>query len=226
VPQAPPLLVTHKTVSPASVDGLRKQWKRFQDCLPGSWGERFLQMRGIPIQLAFRYGLGYAPPGEWPHRARDWKWGRLVVPHTNPDGEVMSLYGRAVGRDAQVPRGVRHDHLPGAKGYFNASSLNLGSGPVYVCEGPFDALSLIAAGCSRALATFGARSWRWDWARSVDHLILALDRDSAGQEAENMLARGALTRGKKVSSLCWGSSDPSKDVNEWWVRLTCDYEEC
>jgi hypothetical protein len=54
---------------------------------------------------------------------------RVVVPHTTPDGGVVNLYGRAVGTAAQVPKAKRHDHLPGEKGYFNASALQGGADP-------------------------------------------------------------------------------------------------
>src|SRR2546426_6704750 len=46
----------------------------------------------------------------------------------------------------QVPKAKRHDHLPGAKGYFNAAALQGDAGPLWVCEGAFDALALLAAG--------------------------------------------------------------------------------
>ena len=76
-----------------------------------------------------------AAPGTWPHKARDWRGGRVVFPHTTPDGRVVNLYGRAVGAEAQVPKAKRHDHLPGTKGYFNAAALLAGARPLWVCEG-------------------------------------------------------------------------------------------
>ena len=59
---------------------------------------------------------------------------------------LVNLYGRAVGLDGVTPKEIRHDHLPGPKGYFNAAGLVNGDGPLLICEGPFDALGLIAAG--------------------------------------------------------------------------------
>ena len=61
-------------------------------------------------------GVGYAAPGTWPHAARDWRGGRVVFPHTTPEGCLVNLYGRAVGTAEQVPKAKRHDHLPGAQG--------------------------------------------------------------------------------------------------------------
>jgi hypothetical protein len=62
-----------------------------------------------------------------------------------PDGRLVNLYGRAVGTAEQVPKATRHDHLPGTKGYFNAVALQVGTGPLWVCEGAFDALALLGA---------------------------------------------------------------------------------
>jgi hypothetical protein len=91
----------------------------------------------------------------------------VVFPHTTPDGRLVNLYGRAVGTAEQVPKAKRHDHLPGEKGYFNAAALQAGSGPLWVCEGAFDALALLAAGVPRVVAIFGVQGWRWDWVREV-----------------------------------------------------------
>ncbi len=131
---------------------LTQQLTAFQTALLGSRGEAYLRQRGIPLALAQQASVGYAAPRTWPHPARDWKGGRLVFPHTDPEGHVVNLYGRAIGTTADVPKAKRHDHLPGDKGYFNAAALQEGGGPLFVCEGAFDVLSLLAAGVSRVVA--------------------------------------------------------------------------
>ena len=113
----------------------------------------------------------------------------------------MNLYGRTVGAAEQVPKAKRHDHLPGEKGYFNAAALQAGVGPLWVCEGAFDALALLAAGVSRVVAIFGVHGWRWDWVREVRELMLALDADFAGQQQWRQLARQAALRGKQVAAV-------------------------
>lgn len=219
---------------------------KYQAALPGSWGEDYLKRRKIPLELAQRYGVGYAPPGQWAHSVRDWKFGRLVIPHTRPDGQVVNLYGRAVGSNDKVPKALRHDHLQGEKGYFNAGVLGQGTEyelnaghktvnytefvrpdgqfgalestePVFICEGPFDALSLIASGQSKAVAIFGVNGWRWEWTRSARSLIFALDSDETGQQSWRELARQARLRGKRVAFLPLEAYGGCKDVNESWV---------
>src|SRR5207244_7055753 len=101
--------------APARPD-LAQQLAAFQSALPGSRGAAYLQQRGIPLALAQQCGVGYAAPGTWPHAARDWRGGRVVFPHTTPDGRLVNLYGRAVGTEAQVPKAQRRDHLPGGRG--------------------------------------------------------------------------------------------------------------
>jgi len=192
----------------------------FQAALPGSRGAAYLQQRGIPLALAQQLGVGYAAPGTWPHAARDWRGGRVGFPHTTPDGRLVNLYGRAVGTAEQVPKAKRHDHLPGIKGYFNAPALQAGAGPLWVCEGPFDVLALRAVGVPRVVAIFGVQGWRWDWAREVRELVIALDADSAGQQQWRQLARQAALRGKQVAVLPATAYGGHKDVNEAWVAGT------
>jgi hypothetical protein len=209
------------TSVPARPD-LAPQLATFQAALPGSRGEAYLQQRGIPLALAQQLGVGYAAPGCWLHRARDWRGGRVVFPHTTPDGRLVNLYGRAVGTAEQVPKAKRHDHLPGAKGYFNAAALPASPGPLWVCEGAFDALALLAAGVLRVVAIFGVHGWRWDWVRDIRELVFALDADTAGQQQWRQLARQAALRGKQVAVLEPAAYGGCKDVSEAWAAGVLD----
>jgi hypothetical protein len=130
---------------------------------------------------------------------------------------VVNLYGRAVGTAEQVPKAKRHDHLPGGKGYFNTAALQGGPGPLWVCEGAFDALALLAAGVSRVVAIFGVQGWRWEWVREVRELVFALDADAAGQQQWRQLARQAALRGKRVAVLPAVAYGGCKDVSDAWA---------
>jgi DNA primase len=202
--------------APALPD-LAQQLAAFQAALPGSPGAAYLQQRGIPLALAQQLGVGYAAPGTWPHVARDWRGGRVVFPHTTPEGLLVNLYGRAVGTEEQVPKAKRHDHLPGTKGYFNAAALQAGAGMLWVCEGAFDALALLAAGIVRVVAIFGVQGWRSDWIREVRELVFALDADAAGQQQWHQFARQAALRGKRVAVLPAAAYGGCKDVSEAWA---------
>jgi len=211
-----PTSPTPRAPAPARPD-LAQHLAAFQAALPGSRGEAYMRQRGIPLELARQLGVGYAAPGTWPHAARDWRGGRVVFPHTTPDGGLVNLYGRAVGTAEQVPKAKRHDHLPGEKGYFNAAALQAGAGPLWVCEGAFDALALLAAGVPRVVAIFGVHGWRWEWVREVRALVLALDADAAGQQQWRALARQTALRGKRVEVLEPMAYGGYKDVNAAWM---------
>ncbi|MBI4751951.1 MAG: toprim domain-containing protein [Acidobacteria bacterium] len=189
----------------------------YQAALPGSVGETFLNYRGISLKTAQKFGLGYAANGRWEHRlptgklARNWKWGRLVFPHTDPAGRVVNLYGRAVGIDSRVPRDQRHDHLPGRKGYFNSQALAHSVSPVW-CEGTFDALTLLELGIP-AVAIFGIDGWHWEWVQSITNFYFAFDADAAGQTGWKRLARQCILRGKKVWFIPPEVYGQHKDIN-------------
>jgi len=223
---APPRRVPKPKPAPAAKPRpeLAEIMARYRAALPGSPGETYLAERRIPLDVAQCVGVGYAAPGEWAHVdetgrcVRGWHHGRIVFPHTNPAGDLVSLYGRAVG-DAfrsDFEKSLKHDHLPGAKGYFNAQALAIGSEAVTVCEGAFDALALIAAGAPRVVAIFGVNGWRWDWAKDACELIFALDADTAGQASFRDLARGAALHGKRVAYLEPGAYGGEKDAAAAW----------
>lgn len=190
-----------------------------QAVLPGSLGEEYLKRRGIPLKVALDYGIGYAADGKWPHLkngkpVRQWKWGRLTFPHTNPQGQTVNLYGRAVGSNDKVPKQERHDHLPGPKGAFNARALNAET--VFICEGAFDAISLICAGYQDSCAIFGVDGLRWEWVKS-DRIVFCLDQDQAGQSKWRQMAFAGVLRGKKIFFLPADAYHGHKDLNELWV---------
>jgi hypothetical protein len=203
--------------------GLAERLRAYQDALPGSAGETYLAARRIPLALVQRLGVGYAAAGRWAHvdaagrPIRDWPDGRLVFPHTDLHGRIVNLYGRAVG---DAPKEQKHDHLAGAKGYFNAPALCDGDAPVTICEGAFDALALMAAGVPRVVAIFGVTGWRWDWARATRDLIFALDGDAGGQAAFHALAPAARLRGKRVAYVEPEAYGGTKDAAAAWAAGT------
>lgn len=184
---------------------------------PNSAPVRYLAERGIPLSLARQFQVGYAPYGAWPHwkdgrPVRQWKAGRIVFPHLDPSGKVINLYGRAIGHS--VPTHLRHANLPGPKGVFNAPALQ--KPYVYVCEGVFDALSLLSAGYSNVCALFGAYGLRWEWVQAQT-LIFCFDLDE-GMKAAVALAQEARKRGKEVFFLRPEAYRGYSDLNEMWVH--------
>nr|WP_232336422.1 toprim domain-containing protein [Thermoactinomyces sp. CICC 10522] len=143
-----------------------------------------------------------------------WKRGRVVFPHSDLDGRVVNLYGRAIGVD-DVPVKLKHTHLPGPRGIFNAPACQ--EDTIFICEGPFDALSLISAGYTNSIAIFGANGLRWEWLKSKT-LVFCLDQDATGSRAWKELAMEAKLRGKQVYWLDEEVYQGCKDLNEVWVN--------
>jgi DNA primase len=211
---SPPFYSKEPSLTPC----LQQVLHELQEALPRSLGEEYLKSRGIPLELAKAFGVGYAAYGKWPHMAngrlvRQWRFGRLVFAHTNPYGKVVNLYGRAIGNSKNVPKEVRHDHLPSAKGVFNAKALAQDS--VFVCEGVFDALSLMAAGYSNAVAIFGVDGLKWEWVKAK-RLVFCLDQDEAGRKWRKLAWEGTL-RGLEIYFLQDQVYAGYKDLNETWV---------
>jgi hypothetical protein len=156
---------------------------------------------------------------EWPNKKNGktvmaWKRGRVVFPHSDPGGRVVNLYGRAIGVD-DVPAKLKHTHLPGPRGIFNAPACQ--EDTVFICEGPFDALSLISAGYTNAIAIFGASGLRWEWMKAKK-LVFCLDQDATGARSWQELAMEAKLRGKQVYWLDEEVYQGCKDLNEVWVN--------
>lgn len=226
-PMRPPMPAPTRPTKPAQPEPearpeLEATLAAYRAALPGSPGEAYLRERGFSLEFAQAAGIGYAAPGTWANPARDWHGGRVVFAHTTPAGQLVNLYGRAAG---DAPKTLKHDHLPGAKGYFNAQALASGSGPVTLCEGAFDALALMAAGAPRVVAVFGVTGWRWGWARDVRELIFALDSDETGSQKLRELSREAAHRGRRVAYLEPGAYGSEKDAAAAWAAGVLDVGE-
>jgi DNA primase len=87
---------------------------------------------------------------------------------------------------------------------------------VFIAEGPFDALSLVALGLEVA-AIFGLDGWRWEWVEAKE-IVLALDSDRAGRDAFKRLALEAVIRGKQVYFLPPNTLGDCKDINEAFAK--------
>lgn len=197
---------------------LEKVLHDLQRSLPGSLGEKYLEIRKIPFSIAQEYGAGYAAFGKWPHLkdgrfVRQWKPGRIVFPHTNPQGQIVNLYGRAIELGVPVPKEYKHDHLPGMKGVFNAKALLADTS--FISEGCFNALSLITAGYKNACAIFGVDGLRWEWIKSK-RIVFCLDQDKAGENWRKLAWEGIL-RGKEIFWLPPKVYGNHKDLNEVWM---------
>jgi hypothetical protein len=180
------------------------QIEEWQAALPDA--ADYLHQRRIPLEIAQQLGAGVG----WLGGCR-----RLILPHTDPQGRIVSLYGRRI----DAGEAYRHHHLPGRpKGFLNAPAAS--STELWITEGAFDALALMAAGIPWACAVFGVGGIRWRWLKNVRRLVLAFDCDEAGRKAIAEHARQAALRAIEVLAVMpeeWGGA---KDISEAWANGT------
>ena len=164
------------------------QVEKAHAALPGSEGERYLKGRGFTAETLARFMMGYEPAHYFPGRGT---FPAVVFPYDRG--------GHYVGWRA-IPE--KHYDKPktaeaGEEPVFNAGALYYG-GPVFVVESQLCAISIEQSG-GRAVAIGGSG------ARKLLHqvekkapagpLILALDNDEAGQEAQAALVAGLEAQG-------------------------------
>jgi len=186
--------------------------------------QRYLEKRGIARPEAverFRIGfanrtLGYRLPSSNTKAGADLRGrlevlgimrasghehftGCLVFPIFGEAGELLGMYGRRVSEDARgaIPR---HIYLPGPhRGVWNAAALAAAK-EVILCEAIIDALSFWCAGFRNVIAAYGVNGFTDDHREAMKkhgtkRVLIAYDRDDAGEKAAKDLAQELLSAG-------------------------------
>lgn len=124
--------------------------------------------------------------------------GSLVIPVINDD-HVTELYGRKI-RDDLRPGTPSHLYLPGPhRGVWNRDAL-YASTEIILCESLIDALTFWCAGFRNVTASYGVEGFTPDHLRDFkEHgtvrVLIAYDRDAAGDSAAASLAKTLLREG-------------------------------
>lgn len=141
----------------------------------------YLRRRGISDETARRYLVGYDAQY---NAGQGRTWRAVILPTSRQSFEARNTDGRAGTADRYRKTGRAQ--------IFNARALS-GGKPVFVVEGIIDALSIIEAG-GQAVALGSAANagnlvkWVRDNGKPGCPLILCLDGDTAGRDAEKKLA--------------------------------------
>jgi len=147
--------------------------------------------------------------------------GSLVIPVLDEAGNVTEIYGRKV-RDDLRPGTPAHLYLPGPHhGVWNSEAL-AASKEIILCEALIDAMTFWCAGYRNVTAAYGVEGF------TDDHLVafrkygtarvlIAYDRDDAGERAADKLAARLMAEGIE----CYRIQFPhGMDANEYAVKVT------
>ena len=125
--------------------------------------------------------------------------GSLVMPVIDDVGNVTEVYGRKI--NDRLRRGTpMHLYLPGAHaGVWNAAVLKA-SPEVILCESLIDALTFWCAGFRNVMASYGIEGFTADHLAALKmhntrRVLIAYDRDPAGEAATEKLAKTLMAEG-------------------------------
>jgi DNA primase len=126
--------------------------------------------------------------------------GSLTVPVLDAGGNVTEVYGRKL-RDDLRPGTPQHLYLPGPhRGVWNLPGLAASGGEIILAEALIDAVSFWCAGFRNVTAAYGVEGFTADHLAAfrehrIDRVLIAFDRDPAGERgaakvAETLIAAG------------------------------------
>jgi DNA primase catalytic core len=146
--------------------------------------------------------------------------GSLVIPVIDEAGNVTEVYGRKLLNHLR-PGTAYHLYLPGPhRGVWNVEAL-AASKEVLLCEALIDALSFWCAGYRNVTAAYGVEGFTEDHLAAfkrygTERVLVAYDRDDAGDRAADKLAARLMAEGIE----CWRVQFPhGMDANEYALKV-------
>jgi DNA primase catalytic core len=125
--------------------------------------------------------------------------GSLVIPILDEEGNVQEVYGRKILNNLRKGTPY-HMYLPGPhKGVWNIEAVR-GSKEIILCEALIDALTFWCAGYRNVTAAYGVEGFTPDHLEAfqrygTERVLIAYDRDDAGDRAAEKLAQKLMDRG-------------------------------
>ncbi|MFA0813743.1 CHC2 zinc finger domain-containing protein [Microbulbifer epialgicus] len=147
--------------------------------------------------------------------------GSLVVPIFNRDGDLVEIYGRKI-RDDLRKGTPKHLYLPGPHaGVWNSEGLE-GQREVILCEALIDAMTFWVNGYRNVTASYGTSGFTDDHLQcfkhcGVERVLIAYDRDEAGNKAAEQLAKRLSEAGIDGFRI---ELPKGMDVNEYALQVT------
>ena len=177
--------------------------------------------RGISLETLKRFNVTFVP--EWRASENAPATPRLIIP--NDGGGYLARDTRANLTDAEKKYSkIRAKGYP--VGLFNSAALKQTSKPVFVVEGEIDALSIIDAGGEAVAICSTSNVKKLIEAIGADFppLILQLDNDKAGAEAETKLINDLKEIGF-FSYRHYALPEAYKDANEFLMTDKASFIE-
>ena len=146
--------------------------------------------------------------------------GSLVIPVMDEGGNVTEVYGRKIGARL-TPGTPLHLYLPGPhRGVWNLEAVKA-SREVILCEALIDAMSFWCAGFRNVTSSYGVEGFTDEIlgafkTHGVERVLIAYDRDDAGDRAAQKLAERLMGEGLE----CWRIQFPKgMDANEYALKV-------
>jgi DNA primase len=147
--------------------------------------------------------------------------GSLVIPVLDESGNVTEVYGRKITEGLR-PGTPLHLYLPGAhRGVWNVEALQVAK-EIILCEAPIDALTFWCAGYRNVTTAYGVEGFTDDHLAAfkrygTERVLIAYDRDHAGERAAAKLAEQLIAEGLEA----WRIQFPhGMDANEYALKVT------
>jgi DNA primase catalytic core len=150
--------------------------------------------------------------------------GSLIVPVLDEHGEVLELYGRKLLDNLRAGT-PKHLYLPTregrGRGVFNVAALVVHK-EIILCEALIDALTFWCAGYRNVTTAYGVEGFTDDMlaafkANGVQRVLIAFDRDDAGERGTAKLAPMLMAQGIE----CFRIQFPKgMDANEYAQKVT------
>lgn len=146
--------------------------------------------------------------------------GSLVMPIISDSGEVTEIYGRKI-LDRLRPGTPLHLYLPGPhRGVWNGAALGA-SKEIILCEALIDALTFWCAGYRNVTASYGVEGFTADHLNlfkqsGVERVLIAYDRDDAGERAAEKLSKELMSEGLDCYRILFPKG---MDANEYALKV-------
>lgn len=148
--------------------------------------------------------------------------GSIVVPIFDEQGAVTEIYGRKVLGNRLRKGTAIHTYLPGAhRGIWNHQALPK-SKEIILCESLIDAMTFWCAGFRNVTASFGTSGFTDEMLQAfikhdIEKVLIAYDRDEAGNTASDKLAKTLAEHDIAVYRILFPKG---MDANEYAKQVT------